>query len=241
MTADLIIVFALLGFIAWGFLQGALKEVFSMLALVLAFVLSAPLASRLLMFIKPQATGYFIIQTAGGFLAWLVLYFLIILLGRFVETLALGDRDIRWINRYWGAVAGLFKGLFIILIFLWAADIARTFTSFDTPEALKKSVVFSLAQKHNLLRRTKKVRGLEKLRALQEMNRYLLALKKVNDKELQDLQSSLNNLDAGGLRDLVREFAASGGGAGSVNIKDLQKFLKKKNMESAKKIKQAAK
>ncbi|MFH1352062.1 MAG: CvpA family protein [bacterium] len=241
MAADLIIVFALLGFIAWGFLQGALKEVFSLLAIVLAFVLSGPLAGHLLKLVKTPALDVFVLQSAGRFVSWLVLYFLIILIGRLIETLALGDRKLRWINRYWGAVAGLGKGLFMILIILWTADIALTLTHFDTPAGLKKSVVFSLAQKHNLLRRTKKVQGLEKLQALQKMNRYLSALKKVNDKELQDLQSSLNNLDAGSLRDLVREYAESGGSTGSINIKDLQKFLKNKNMESIKKLKQAAK
>ncbi|MFH1958458.1 MAG: CvpA family protein [bacterium] len=244
MTADLIIIFVLLGFIAWGFLQGALKEVFSLLAIVLAFVLSGPLAGHLLKLVKTSALDDFVLQSAGRFVSWLVLYFLIILIGRLIETLALRDSKFRWINRYWGAVAGLFKGVFIILILLWAADIARTFTSFDTPAGLKKSVVFSLAQKHNLLKRTKKVQGLEKLQSLQKMNRYISELKKVNDKELQDLQSSLNNLDAGSLRDLVREYAESGGGrdsAGSVNIKDLQKFLKNKNIESVKKLKQAVK
>ena len=241
MVADLIIIFAFAGFIMWGFMQGALKAIFSLLAIVLAFVLSGPLAGHLLKLVKTPALDDFILQSAGRFVSWLVLYFLIILIGRLVETMALGNKELRWINRYWGAVAGLVKGLFIILIILWAADIALTLTHFDMPAGLKKSVVFSLTQKHNLLRKTKKVQGLEKLQTIQKMNRYLSALKKVNDKELQDLQSSLNNLDAGSLRDLVREYAEAGGGAGagSINIKDLQKFLKKKNIESVKKLKQA--
>lgn len=238
MGADLITVFVFAGFIMYGFLQGALREIFSLLAIVLAFVLSGPLAGHLLKLVKMPALNDFVLQSAGRFVSWLVLYFLIILIGRLVEAMVLGDKGFRWINRYWGAVAGLFKGLFIILIILWAADIALTLTHFDTPAGLKKSVVFSLAQKHNLLRKAKKIQGLEKLQALQKMNRYFSALKKVNGKELQNLQSSLNNLDAGSLQDLVREYAEAGGGAadGSMNIKNLQKFLKKKNAESARPV-----
>ncbi len=147
MVADLSIVFTFTGFIVWGFLHGALKTIFSLLAIVLTFVISGPLAGHLLKLVKTPVLDDFVLQSAGRFVSWLVLYFLIILIGRLVEAMVLGDKELRWVNRYWGAVAGLFKGLFRILFILWTADIALTLTHFDTPAGLKKSVVFSRMQK----------------------------------------------------------------------------------------------
>ncbi|PIX13686.1 MAG: hypothetical protein COZ72_08040, partial [Elusimicrobia bacterium CG_4_8_14_3_um_filter_50_9] len=87
MNADILVVILVLLFFAWGFFRGAIREIFSMLALAAAFFFSAPLTDMLLPAVKQDIAGYALAQSAGRVVLWFVLYFVIVLIGRFAESL----------------------------------------------------------------------------------------------------------------------------------------------------------
>ncbi|MCK4982826.1 MAG: CvpA family protein, partial [Victivallaceae bacterium] len=166
MNADTLVIILALMFAFWGFLKGALKEIFSLLAYGAAFFFSAPVTNLLLAAFKPGVESYMIMQSAGRVAVWFIIYFIIILAGKFIESRFMKKSVLRLTNRAGGGAIGFLKAAMLSAALMWSADVFISLTGAATPGMLGKSRIYNAAIKKNLLMKTEKVQNLKKLIAL---------------------------------------------------------------------------
>jgi len=120
---DAVLILIVVGCVAWGYWRGGLGAVLSLVALVLAYVLSAPLGPVVARLVMPQA-GW--AQVAGRIVAGVVIYVPLVILGAKLEhKLGRTEEGRPWLwNRFLGVITGLAWGLVLALSLAWVADVA---------------------------------------------------------------------------------------------------------------------
>ncbi|MBU4134479.1 CvpA family protein [bacterium] len=248
----MIIIFAMLLAI-WGFLKGAIREAFSLLAYGAAFLFSAPVTNLLLASFKPGVENYMVMQSAGRVAVWFVLYFIIILGGKFIESRFIKKRILRFANRALGGAIGFLKAGILAAALMWSADVFIALTAASTPDTLGKSRFYGAAVKKNPLMKTEKVRNLKKMIALAhlaEKKEFLTsarpgALSDPNNiAAALDIEKLFKDIDPSQIEKLLKDISSSAPGTklpADMNIQKIQKLISDMNKESVKKLQQAVK
>ncbi|MCD6311083.1 MAG: CvpA family protein [Elusimicrobia bacterium] len=209
MNADtLIIIFAILLAIG-GFFRGALRETFSLLAYAVAFLFSAPVTNLLLASFKPALVNYMIIQSAGRVAVWFVLYFIIKLSGKFIESRFMKEAVLRFANKAGGGAIGFLKAVILATALMWSADLFISLTGADTPDTLKKSRIYAVAVKKNLLMKTEKVKNLKKMIALAKLAEKREALSSASGGVPGDIKDLFKDIDPSKLEKLLKKMSSS--------------------------------
>ncbi|PKN00107.1 MAG: hypothetical protein CVU78_02740 [Elusimicrobia bacterium HGW-Elusimicrobia-2] len=252
MNADTLIIILALMFFAWGFLKGALREIFSLLAFAAAFFFSAPLTALLLPAFKHDLGSYVLIQSAGRVVLWFILYFVIVLIGKLVESRFLKKAALRFANRSGGAVIGFLKAAILSLALMWSVDVFISLTGSATPDIFSKSRMYKAASKKNIFMKTEKVAELTKMIALAKIAQQSLPEvpgsipggRDINDIDLSQMEKVLQGVDPGEIEKLLKEMSSMLPGLDlpeDMDIKKIQKLVSDMNRESVNKIRQAAK
>lgn len=256
MNADTFVIIAVLMFTVWGFVKGALKEIFSLLAYASAFFFSSPVTNVLLAFFKPAPANYMLIQSAGRVLVWFLLYLIIIFAGKFIESRFVKKRVLRLANRAGGGALGFLKAAMLAIALMWTADVFISLTNADTPDLFGKSRIYKEAVKKNLLMKTEKVKNLKKMIALAKLaeKRDALASARSGASDMADealaggvsaeVADALKDIDASQIEKLLEEMHAVFPDLklpADMNIKKIQKLVSDMNKESVKKIRRAVK
>jgi len=243
MNADTLVIILALMFAFWGFLKGALREIFSLLAYAAAFFFSAPVTNLLLATFKPGVGNYMLMQSAGRVAVWFILYFIIILVGRFIESRFMKKSVLRLANRAGGGAIGFLKAAMLSVALMWSADVFISLTGAATPGVLGKSRIYNAAVKKNFLMRTEKVKNLKKMIALAKFAEKKEALSKarragsgisVPDGVPGEIEDILKGIDPSQIEKLLKKMSSSFPGLklpADMDIKKIQKLLPDINKE----------
>jgi len=252
MNADILVVILVLLFFVWGFFRGAIREIFSMLALAAAFFFSAPLTDMLLAAFKQDIAGYVLVQSAGRVVLWFVLYFVIVLIGRFAESLFVKKPALRFANRAGGGAIGLLKAALLAIVLMWSADVFISLTGSAVPALFGQSLMYKAASRKNLLMKTEKVADLRKMLSLAALIRQSMPEAQgdipggqdMEGLDLSQMEKTLKGADPAEIEKLLKDMSSALPGLNlpaGMDIKKIQKLVADMNRESVKKIRQAAK
>ena len=155
MGLDIICVVFVLAFLILGLLSGFLSQIVRIAALVGAFLLAYPASS----YSKPFLMKWMNVETLLGdllslFLAWVVCYIGLILIGTVLVKIIRGSSEsIKFLDRIMGGGLGAIKGFLIVYLVACALVLLRAPLQELIPDKyldLKTSRLAALAEQHNV-------------------------------------------------------------------------------------------
>ena len=155
MGLDIICVVFVLAFLILGLLSGFLSQVVRIAALVGAFLLAYPASS----YSKPFLMKWINVETLLGdflslFLAWVVCYIALILIGTILVKIIRGSsQSIKFLDRIMGGGLGAIKGFLIVYLVACALVLLREPLQRLVPDKyldLKTSRLAVFAEQHNV-------------------------------------------------------------------------------------------
>jgi membrane protein required for colicin V production len=188
-TIDLAVLLLVLfvGFL--GLWSGAIKQVAHLAGLIAGWLLSRPLGVLLAPYAaKKIAAPPLFVTIACSFVAFFVIYVVVVLVLRFVLTRVLPDGEHGWLNKVGGLGLGTAKAAVMAFVFLSALVFAERFVGTLVPgfqAEAKASLSMKFARHYNLFAGLPGVGGLEKI--LQASRDPSAAARLAEDPEFQAL------------------------------------------------------
>jgi len=179
MKWDLIFLVIILLFAVLGYLKGFLREIISIVGIVLATLLTNPFALKILKSLKLESLPFAYPFFVAG--VWFLLVYVFAIFGRIASDFFKPGKK----GKILGAILGFSKGTFFVLLFLWGVDLFYVFTDFKKPDVLKKSKFNWVASRTNLIRKTRKIREFETLKRISSI------LKLKDEANLDELEKVL--------------------------------------------------
>lgn len=139
-TLDIIFLAIIIASIIYSLIRGLVREIFSLLALILGFLIASSGAVRAGYLLKRWVNNETLAQIIGFIILFIIIAFFISLLGRFLSRLV-KKMDLGWADHLGGAGFGFLKAILLIAIIL------LVMTAFMPPKSklLSESVISPVA------------------------------------------------------------------------------------------------